>query len=66
MCGTCWQLVYVSNGVTKNVTITAVDAAYSFNIGKGAFTALAGSAGIDAGSVVATAVQVAPAKCGIV
>jgi hypothetical protein len=67
LCGTCWQLVYVApSGTTQSITITAVDAAYSFNIGKGAFTALAGSAGVAAGSVVATAVQLAPAKCGIV
>ena len=67
LCGTCWQLSYVApNGTTVTTTITAVDSSQDFNIGKTAFTAWAGSSGIAAGSVIATATQVAASKCGIV
>ncbi|KAI9573687.1 Cerato-platanin [Boletus coccyginus] len=66
LCGTCWQLKYVGpNGATSTINIVAVDAAGTFNIAKSAFTTWAGSAGVAAGSVTATAVQVPGSSCGI-
>ena len=65
LCGTCWQLKYVaSNGTTSIINITAVDTAYTYNISKVAFSTWAGSSGVAAGSVTATAAQLSPASCG--
>ncbi|KAG6380219.1 Cerato-platanin [Boletus reticuloceps] len=59
LCGTCWQLTYVAPGGAKtSVKIFAVDESFTYNIAEEAFTALAGSAGVAAGSVKATAVKV--------
>ncbi|KAH0832021.1 Cerato-platanin [Lanmaoa asiatica] len=66
LCGTCWQLAYLApNGTTSTIAITAVDEAYTFNIAENAFSTWAGSSGVAAGYVNATAVQVSPADCGI-
>ncbi|KAH0832011.1 Cerato-platanin [Lanmaoa asiatica] len=66
LCGTCWQLSYLApDGTTSTIAITAVDEAYAFNIAENAFIAWAGSSGVTAGYVYATAVQVSPANCGI-
>ncbi|KAF8551951.1 Cerato-platanin [Imleria badia] len=66
LCGTCWQLVYTAaNGTVSNITVTAVDAAGTFNLAEAAFSTLAGSSGVAAGAVNAVATQVLPADCGI-
>ncbi|KAI9567406.1 Cerato-platanin [Boletus coccyginus] len=65
LCGTCWQLQYVANGTTSTVNITAVDSGYTYNIAETAFSTWAGSSGVAAGFVYATAVQVPAAGCKI-
>ncbi|KAG6372453.1 Cerato-platanin [Boletus reticuloceps] len=59
LCGTCWQLTYIApDGTIFGVEIFAVDEAFTYNIAEEAFTTLAGSAGVAAGAVNATAFQV--------
>ncbi|KAG9315824.1 Cerato-platanin [Chiua virens] len=60
LCGTCWELSYDDGAnMMHNITVTAVDAAYStFNVAEDAFTSWAGTSGVAAGSIEATAVQV--------
>ena len=66
LCGTCWTVTYTfSNGTTTEVTVTAIDAADTFNMSPQAFGYLAGIDGYEAGSVEATATQVAASKCGM-
>ncbi|KAL4063295.1 Cerato-platanin [Scleroderma yunnanense] len=66
LCGTCWTLSYTfTNGTTTEVTITAVDAASTFNLSPQAFGHLGGSVGYEAGSVEAIATQVAVSECGL-
>ena len=64
LCGTCWTLSYTSSGTTTEVTVTAIDAAYTFNLSPQAFGYLVGTDN-GAGSVEATAVQVAASECGL-
>lgn len=66
LCGSCWTLSYTfSNGTTTKVTVTAVDAASTFNMAPQPFGFLAGIDGYEAGSVQATAIQVAASECGL-
>ncbi|KAG9312667.1 Cerato-platanin [Chiua virens] len=59
LCGTCWQLSYVdSANMAHHIKITAVDAAFTFNLAEDAFAGWAGPSGVAAGSIAATAVQV--------
>ncbi|KAG9315825.1 Cerato-platanin-domain-containing protein [Chiua virens] len=58
-CGTCWELSYVNDiGVTHTVTVTAVDAAYTFNLAKSVFMELADASAVQAGFFEATAAQI--------
>ncbi|KAH9887581.1 Cerato-platanin [Cubamyces lactineus] len=60
-CGSCWKLSYKGN----NINVIAIDyAAQGFNIGKGAMKALAGDAGVAAGSVDAQSIQLTNINCG--
>ncbi|KAG1745933.1 Cerato-platanin [Suillus paluster] len=66
LCGTCWQLEYTtSTGTYESIYVTAVDAAYTFNLSEEAFNTLTDNTGIASGKVAATATQVATSFCGM-
>jgi len=66
LCGTCWELQYTTPaGQYESVYVTAVDAAYTFNLSEEAFNELTSNTGIAAGKVVAAATQVAESYCGM-
>ncbi|KAG1872424.1 Cerato-platanin [Suillus subalutaceus] len=59
LCGTCWNLQYTTpTGTHESIYITAVDAAYTFNLSLEAFNELTDNTGVAAGKVTATATQV--------
>ncbi|KAG2037825.1 Cerato-platanin [Suillus americanus] len=66
LCGTCWNLKYTTpTGTHESIYITAVDAAYTFNLSLEAFNELTDDTGVAAGKVTATATQVAASFCGM-
>jgi hypothetical protein len=66
LCGTCWNLQYTTpTGTHESIYITAVDAAYTFNLSLEAFNKLTDNTGVAAGKVSATATQVATSFCGM-
>ncbi|KAG1731886.1 Cerato-platanin [Suillus lakei] len=66
LCGTCWNLEYTTpTGTLESIYITAVDAAYTYNLSLEAFNTLTDNTGVAAGKVTATATQVATSFCGM-
>ncbi|KAF8894771.1 Cerato-platanin [Infundibulicybe gibba] len=66
-CGTCWQLVATTGGVTRNITVIVMDGAgVGFNIAEGAMNDLTGGQAVQLGLIDATATQVAASVCGLV
>ncbi|KAG2155961.1 Cerato-platanin [Suillus bovinus] len=66
LCGTCWNLQYTTPaGTHESIYMTAIDAAYTFNPSLEAFEALTDNTGVPAGTVSATATQVAESNCGL-
>ncbi|KAG2037841.1 Cerato-platanin [Suillus americanus] len=66
LCGTCWSLQYTTScGVQTTIFITAVDAAYTFNVSPQAFNNLTNGTGFESGKVAAEVTQVAASNCGM-
>ncbi|KAG1793237.1 Cerato-platanin [Suillus subaureus] len=66
LCGTCWSLQYTASyGVQTTIFITAVDAAYTFNVSPQAFNELNNGTGFESGKIAAEAIQVAASNCGM-
>ncbi|KAG0701399.1 Cerato-platanin [Suillus ampliporus] len=66
LCGTCWHLEYTTpSGTYESIYVTAVDAAYTFNLSEEAFNTLTDNTGVASGKVAATATQVASSFCGM-
>ncbi|KAG2129116.1 Cerato-platanin [Suillus clintonianus] len=66
LCGTCWNLKYTTpTGKHESIYITAVDAAYTYNLSLEAFNKLTDNTGVASGKVSATATQVATSFCGM-
>ena len=66
LCGTCWKLEYTNpNGQYESIYVTAVDAAYTFNLSQEAFNTLTANTGVASGKVAATVTQVATSFCGM-
>ncbi|KAG2155973.1 Cerato-platanin-domain-containing protein [Suillus bovinus] len=66
LCGTCWSLQYTTPGGNQTtIFITAVDAAYTFNISPQAFSNLTNSTSFEPGKVTANVTQVATINCGM-
>ncbi|KAG1786633.1 Cerato-platanin [Suillus plorans] len=66
LCGTCWSLQYTTpSGVQTTINITAVDAAYTFNISPQAFNKLNNGTGLEPGKIAANVTQVAAINCGM-
>jgi hypothetical protein len=64
LCGTCWKLEYTTpTGTYDYIYITAIDAAYTYNLSLEAFNKLTDNTGVAAGKVTATATQVAESFC---
>ncbi|KAF9533606.1 snodprot1 [Crepidotus variabilis] len=66
-CGTCWNLTYTAQNVSKTITVLGIDVATpdSFNIAKAALDALTGNQAQQLGRVPVTAVQVNTTFCGL-
>ncbi|KAI6099557.1 Cerato-platanin [Pisolithus croceorrhizus] len=65
LCGTCWELSYLfPNGTVNTVVVTAIDAAFDFNLSPQAFGYLVGEAGYIAGEVTANVTQLNATSCG--
>ncbi|KAG1822839.1 Epl1 protein [Suillus subaureus] len=54
-----------SYGVQTTIFITAVDAAYTFNVSPQAFNELNNGTGFESGKIAAEAIQVAASNCGM-
>ncbi|KAG1820708.1 Cerato-platanin [Suillus variegatus] len=66
LCGTCWSLQYTTpSGVQTTINITAVDAAYTFNISPQVFNKLNNGTGLEIGKIAANVTQVAASNCGM-
>ncbi|KAJ8595602.1 Cerato-platanin [Rhizopogon salebrosus TDB-379] len=66
LCGTCWKLEYTTPaGQYESIYITAVDAAYTYNLSEEAFNTLTDNTGVASGKVTATATQVNKSFCGL-
>ncbi|KIK45585.1 hypothetical protein CY34DRAFT_507020 [Suillus luteus UH-Slu-Lm8-n1] len=66
LCGTCWSLQYTTpSGVQTTIFITAIDAAYTFNISPKAFNTLNNGTGFEIGKIAANVTQVAAINCGM-
>lgn len=67
LCGTCWKLEYTTpdGHWGGSVYITAVDAAFTYNLSKKAFNTLTDNTGVASGKVTATATQVDKKFCGL-
>ncbi|KAG1885067.1 Cerato-platanin-domain-containing protein [Suillus subluteus] len=66
LCGTCWSLKYTTScGVQTTIFITAVDAAYTFNVSPQAFNNLTNGTDVVTGKVAAEVTQVAASNCGM-